>query len=281
MFTSPASDETNLPIKLKSPSKRLPKGDGRIEIFCLGQFSIRSTNSALTLLQVNSRPWFLLQLLITGGPAGTERSEAEIKLWPTGVTELSDGALDTTLYRLRKLLGDPHAVTVDNGIVRLNDRIVTVDAWKFAAEADRLQIHIASPAGAAESNTIESHCQKLFELYRGHFFGQDLKSPWVARMRDVLQSKYLRCVKLAGQYWQSARQWERAITLYEATLEIDNLAEEIHRELMRCHLERREFSDVVRVFRRCRELLSIVMGVTPSEATEMIYRQALAGQVRL
>ena len=45
---------------------------------------------------------------------------------------------------------------------------------------------------------------------------------------------------------------------------------------MRCYLARRESADVVRVFRRCRELLSVVMGVTPSEATETLYRQVLA-----
>ena len=64
--------------------------------------------------------------------------------------------------------------------------------------------------------------------------------------------------------------------LYERALELDNLAEEIHRELMRCYLARRESADAVRVFRRCRELLSVVLGVTPSAATETLYRQALA-----
>ncbi len=278
VFAGSAANESDSPEKAKTPAKRAPKSNVRIEIRCLGQFSISSANATSRHLQVNSRPLLLLQLLITGGPAGIERSDAEMKLWPHGQAELSDGALDTTLYRLRKLLGDPKAVTVENGIVRLSAQIVRVDAWQFSNEADRLEAQIASLSNTLSPGAIAFQCNNLLELYCGHFFAQDCKSPWVARMRDVLQSKYLRNVKLAGQFWQAARQWERAVALYETALEIDNLAEEIHRELMRCHLARREFADVVRVFRRCRELLSIVMGVKPSEATDAIYRLALAAQ---
>ena len=97
-------------------------------------------------------------------------------------------------------------------------------------------------------------------------------------MRDALQSKFLRSIKLAGAYWQTTRHWDRAVQLYESALELDNLAEEFHRQLMRCHLAQHEFADAVRVFRRCRELLSLVLGVMPSDATEALYHQALAGQ---
>ena len=96
------------------------------------------------------------------------------------------------------------------------------------------------------------------------------------QMRDSLQSKFFRAIKLTGAYWQATQHWDRAALLYERALELDNLAEEIHRELMRCYLARRESADAVRVFRRCRELLSFVLGVMPSEATETLYRQALA-----
>ena len=254
----------------------------RIEICCLGRFSIRrQTDSAPVFLQVSSRPLALLQLLVTAGREGCERSEAEVKLWPRAQVGLSESALDTTLYRLRGLIGNQRAVIVEKGMIRLNERCVSIDAWRFSIEAEAFCAQLQMPASAAESGAIEATCNQLFECYQGRFFAQDLESPWVAKVRDVLQSKFLRSIKLAGRYWQSIQHWERAIQLYERALEIDNLAEELHRELMRCHLAQREFADVVRVFRRCRELLSVVMSVAPSDATEIIYRQALAGQVRL
>lgn len=215
------------------------------------------------------------------GPAGIERREAAIKLWPSAQVEISDTALDTTVYRLRKVLGNQHAVTVENGILRINERIITIDAWCFEAGVDELNLALTSPVSVTEISAIALRCKQLFALYQGPFFAEDKTSPRVVRMRDLFHAKFVRSIKLAGRYWQSARQWDRAIALYESALEIDNLAEEIHRELMRCHLAQREFADVVRVFRRCRELLSLIMGVAPCEETEIIYLQALAGQVRL
>jgi LuxR family transcriptional regulator, maltose regulon positive regulatory protein len=271
-----------LTTKPRAAKGHVARTNQPIEICCLGRFSLRKRGDPASIfLQVNSRPSALLQLLIVASGQGCERSEAEIKLWPRAQTDLSDSALDTTLYRLRKLLGDQQAVLVENGLIRLNERQVSVDAWRFAAEAGALCADLQLPTRDAQHEAIALRCKRLFELYQGPFFAQDLKSPGVAQLRDALQSKFLRSVKFAGRYWQAAQKWEQAMQLYESALEIDNLAEELHRELMRCHLARREFSDVVRVFRRCRELLLMVMGVAPSEATEMIYRQALAGQVRL
>jgi LuxR family transcriptional regulator, maltose regulon positive regulatory protein len=275
-------DESTAATRPLPMVRRLRAENRPIEICCLGRFSIqRQTDSAPVFLQVSSRPLVLLQLLVAAGKEGCERSEAEIKLWPRAQVGLSESALDTTLYRLRGLIGNQHAVSVKKGIIRLNDRYVGVDAWRFSSEIETFCAHLQMPASAAESGVVNERCNQLFDLYQGSFFVQDLATPWVVQMRDVLQSKFLRSIKLAGHYWQSVRNWNRAIQLYERALEIDNLAEELHRELMRCHLAQREFADVVHVFRRCRELLSVVMSVAPSDATEIIYRQALAGQVRL
>ena len=244
---------------------------------CLGHFSLRqSSNSAPTPLKHNSRPAASLLLLIAAGPQGIEKIDAELKLWPHAQTAPADSTLDTTLYRLRKLLGSQRAIEVSNGILRLDERYVSVDAWTFVAEAEALNARLQSSANPAESEEIAIRCERLFDLYKGPFLPQDLKTPWVMQMRDSLQSKFFRAIKLTGAYWQATQHWDRAALLYERALELDNLAEEIHRELMRCYLARRESAGAVRVFRRCRELLSVVMGVKPSEATETLYRQALA-----
>ncbi len=248
-----------------------------MEIRCLGHFSLRQHALATpTHLKVNSRPAALLLLLIAAGPEGIEKIDAEVKLWPQAGTVPADSTLDTTLYRPRKLLGSQGGIEVTNGIVRLDERYVSVDAWRLAAEAEALNVRLQSSANSAESEQIAIRFERLFDLYKGPFLAQDLKTPWVMQMRDSLQSKFFRAIKLTGAYWQGTQHWDRATLLYERALELDNLAEEVHRELMRCYLARRESADAVRVFRRCRELLSLVLGVMPSEATETLYRRALA-----
>ena len=69
-------------------------------------------------------------------------------------------------------------------------------------------------------------------------------------------------------------EWARARSLYERTLEVDNLAEAIYRRLMVCLREEGNPSGALTAYRRCRELLSIVLGRAPSPETEAV-RQSL------
>lgn len=250
-----------------------------VEIFSLGHLALRTDPKSIPItVKRNSQPTALLQLLITAGPNGLDKTEAELKLWPQAQAEIADNTLDTTLYRLRKMLGNSLAIELTNGIVRLNDAHVRVDAWVFSEEAEAFCTRLQSPSRVVESHEISAHCERLFDLYKGHFLATEQVTPSIVQMRDTLQAKFFRAIKLAGGRLQATQQWRHATQLYERALELDNLAEEIHRELMHCHLARGEFADVVRVFRRRRELLSLVLGVTPSEATEKVYRLALAGK---
>lgn len=67
-------------------------------------------------------------------------------------------------------------------------------------------------------------------------------------------------------------EWRRASELYRRGLEQDNLAEELYRRLMICHHARGDLGEAVNVYRRCREMLWIVLGVPPAHETEALYR---------
>ena len=183
--------------RMRRSARGLATADAIVEICCLGHFSLRqSSNSAPTPLKGNTRPAALLLLLIAAGPEGIEKIDAEVKLWPQAKTALAESTLDTTLYRLRKVIGSQRAIEVSNGIVRLDERYVSVDAWTFASEADALKACVQSSANTGEFEQIAIRCERLFDLYKGPFLAQDLKSPWVMQMREALQSKFFRAIKL-------------------------------------------------------------------------------------
>lgn len=73
-----------------------------------------------------------------------------------------------------------------------------------------------------------------------------------------------------GQRLEHIGRPEAAIALYRAALEQDNLAEELYQRLIACHLARGENAQALNAYRRCRELLSIVLGVQPSARTEAL-----------
>ena len=79
-----------------------------------------------------------------------------------------------------------------------------------------------------------------------------------------------------GAWLERRGEWRAAIDRYERGVAQSMLAEPFYRGLMRCHGALGESSEALRAFRRCRELLSMVLGVSPSDETERLHQQIRA-----
>jgi DNA-binding SARP family transcriptional activator len=90
--------------------------------------------------------------------------------------------------------------------------------------------------------------------------------------RDRLRAKFLRLTLLTGQALEAQGRWARAADLYRRFLEIDNVQEEPYRRLMLCLREVGETAQAIEVYRRCREMLSMILGVSPSPETTALFR---------
>ncbi len=274
-----SSQSTNRRQRIRrAPNPNKPNAP-KIEIRCLGYFSVRrGPSSAPRIIRAQSRPAELLYLLIVAGADGIDKSQAETALWPNAKPILANSTLDTTLYRLRRLLGTPRALRVAAGVIRLDEDYVTVDVWNFTREADALYARLQMPAEEMDAGEIAVRCERLIDLYQGPFLVVAGATAWIIQARDRLRAKFFCVLKQASVYWQALGRWDRAAQLYERALEIDNLSEELYRELMYCHFVRGQFAETVIVYRRCRELLASVLGVNPSAETEALYHQALGAQ---
>jgi DNA-binding SARP family transcriptional activator len=80
-----------------------------------------------------------------------------------------------------------------------------------------------------------------------------------------------------GRALESDARWEDAIELYRRALELDNLAEDLYRSLMVCYRELGRPSEGLQAYRRCKELLSVVLGLQPSPETENVRQSLDAG----
>ena len=80
-----------------------------------------------------------------------------------------------------------------------------------------------------------------------------------------------------GAALERAGDWTTAIDVYRRGLEADNLAESIYRGLMRALAATGDHAEALTAYRRCRELLSIVLGLKPSLETERLYREIAQG----
>ena len=112
-----------------------------------------------------AKPLALLQTLIAFG--GVEVSERRLidELWPEAEGDAALGALDTTLSRLRKLLGDPSLIRVSNKRLSLNPASVWVDAVAFG--------RLLKQAAVADPASSQASYQQALDLYRGPFLDDE------------------------------------------------------------------------------------------------------------
>ena len=104
-------------------------------------------------------------------------------------------------------------------------------------------------------------------------------APWIAKPRDALRARFVRTLARLGERLERDGDFATAIDVYRRGLEADNLAESFYRGLMRSLAATGDRAEALNAFRRCRELLSIVLGVKPSAETDHLSREIAAGHV--
>jgi LuxR family transcriptional regulator, maltose regulon positive regulatory protein len=241
-----------------------------IRIHALGGFAVAHRGEPLTVEgKAQKKPLELLKILIALGGRGIAKEKLGDLLWPDAEPAAAATALDTAVSRLRKLLAEPAAIRIEEGKVNLDDRHVWLDVWAFDRDVEALQ---ASLHGEVEDAVVQTIAARLLARYKGPFLGSEDPPRGSAAARARWQNRFRRSLADAGRHWERGGEWPRAIALYERVLDEDSLAEDLYRRLMHCHLERGEPADAARVYRRCREMLSIQLGIPPSAETEALFK---------
>ncbi len=247
-----------------------------VRVHTLGRFSVFCDDELLTFTGKSPRKALeLLQALIAHGGREVHTSVLMQSLWPEESSSNLRNLFDNTLHRLRRLLGVSDVLHVANAKLTLDPCLCWVDAWTF----NRLTSACAAalPEGERGRPVLsEADARAALRLYSGHFLQSEADEPWRLPYRDRLRNRFHRLVRALGEHLEQAQQWEAAVEVYERGLEVDNLAESFYQHLMACHQRLGEHAEALCVYRRCRELLSIVLGVTPSLRTETLRQASLA-----
>jgi DNA-binding SARP family transcriptional activator len=208
------------------------------------------------------KPLELLMLLAAAGPEGLVNRAIADRLWPDLEADSASANVDTNVYRLRKVLAVEDALISANGRVSLNPARCWVDAWYFE--------RLAAECVDAPSGILVKKANEALLLYQGHFLNSDLEQPWALAFRERLAQRLVQLTETAGRALEHDGAHEQAIELYRRSLALDNLSEPIYRRLIACLRERGDTAEAMNVYRRCRELLSVVLGVQPSAETQAL-----------
>jgi DNA-binding SARP family transcriptional activator len=240
----------------------------QVRIYTLGRFVIIRDDEPIEFPgKEQKRPLELLKAVIACGGAEAPAGQLTDQLWPDADGDLAHKSFETTLARLRKLLGGDDVIKYRAGQVALNP----MRCWTDSLALERLFDAFHDAAGAQATVLAE----KAAGLYKGSFLPSDAGHHWVAAKRELLKNRLLRVIVKSGRLYEQAGHWELAADLYLKGLDTDYLAEEMYKRLMICYRSLGNHADAVKTYNRCRSLLKAELGIEPSAETREVYSSIL------
>ena len=225
-----------------------------VKVYTLGRFGLLVDDRSVEFgRKVPQRPLSLLKAVVALGGRGVPETAVAEFLWPDADGDLGHHSLEVALSRLRKLLGKEDALELKEGRLSLSNRHCWVDAWAFERFLGQAEKARKEGKGTEAIRLFE----KAISLYRGPFLLSE-EMTCAASPREKLRSGFLRAVAHLGQSYEDGERLEEAASCYGKGIEADDLAEEMYRRLMVCHLRQGREAEALSVYRRCRN--GVVVG---------------------
>jgi ATP/maltotriose-dependent transcriptional regulator MalT/two-component SAPR family response regulator len=255
-------------LVLDDPPLHLENWPWAIQIYTLGRFDMLIDGKPFkSSKKIQKKPLEMLKVLSSFGE-GQEVSKVQLSdiLWPDADGDKAQRSFDTTLYRLRQILGNDKAIIMREGRLSLDLRYCWVDSMAFEHILKQAEYYAKKKD---RTNSIQS-LEKAIALYKGPFLAGETDEPWAISYNERLRSKFLRAIERLGNYLEEKGDLNRAVDCFQKAIEVDDVAEMFYRRLMIClkKLDRR--SDAISTYKRCEKTLSASLGLEPSPKTKAI-----------
>ncbi len=242
-----------------------------VKVYTLGRFEIiRNDEPQHFSGKEQKKPLELLKALIAFGGRDVPEDRLTDALWPDADGDQAHKSFETTLGRLRRLLGEEDVIMYRARQLTINPLYCWVDCLALG--------HLFDKRPDTSDEQVASLCEKAVRLHKGPFLPADTRLPWTLPGREMLKNGVLRIIIKAGRHYEQAGEWERAAEHYTKGIETDNLAEEFYRRLMVCHLNLGNHAFAVKTYNRCRSLLQAELGIEPSPETTAVYSSIIQSQ---
>jgi len=269
--------------KLKPPPFAGPHWPWPVKVRTLGGFRLdvqlkryQPTHKA------QDKPLELLKLLVTCqalGRAAADKTWISERLWPEAAPENARKSLDMTISRLRRLLGDEATIVANEGRLQLSPDHVWTDIQLLRYALSQAQTR--RDEKAAGSNVVMTEAaatvRSVLELYEGPYLQDEDGPPWLLAGREAIATAVRQALITADLILDGSVD-ELLIPGLEKALLADPASEDLARSLMRALLRQARHSEAIQVYRRLRQMLSLLLGVAPSPETDHIRDRAYAAQ---
>ncbi|MBU3948165.1 MAG: hypothetical protein KJ826_08090 [Proteobacteria bacterium] len=248
-----------------------------LKVYTFGEFRIvRDGNNLDFKGKTPQKPLALLKVLICLDHNNIPEEEIADILWPEADGDLAHKSCETTLLRLRNIIGK-HAASVNGGLISLHEKYCWTDLRAIRSLLDQAENAWAKAKSARKFKAAVNLTGKIMDIYKGDFLPTDSKESWAMKIRESIKDRVLDLSIKTGKYWQKTGQFEKAIEQYKRGLALDKLAEELYQYLMLCQINLGRRTDAVRTYEKCKAVLSETLAISPSEKTNNIYKSCCDG----
>ncbi len=230
----------------------MPRAGDCTRLHLLGGFELTLGGCVVEVQRAGQR---LLALLALSGVA-VERSFASVQLWPDAGEERAQANLRSTVWRLRRGLGD--VVAASKTHLQLGDGV-----WVDVRDGlDELQAEDPSPAVTELRFGATLLVDLLPEWY----------DDWLVTERERIRQLRLAGLERCGERLLAADRYAEAIQLGLRAVAMEPLRESTHRLLMRCHLAEGNLAEALRQYDHYARLLHRELGAVPSPRMQELRR---------
>lgn len=256
------------------PSEYPPQASpATLNLALLGAPAITWAGSPLPLLRRQTRA-LLFRLASELRPVS--RAHLCYLFWPDTADAAARRNLTRLLVLVRRALPQPSLLVANNELVTLaRDR-----TWCDAA----LFVELTKTANPALRRQALG---QAVELVRGPFLdGFALPDApefeaWMDGERHIWERRTLDALAALIEAHSAAREYAAAIAAAQRYLQVDDLAEDIHRRLIALHAMAGDRTAALRQYERCAVILERELGVSPLPETRATYEAVRAGEMVL
>lgn len=224
----------------------------------------------------------LLYMLLLHAGENLERDWIAERLWPLRPPGRARRCLSTALWRLRNSV-EGSTTPAQRGYIRSERGTLTFDqrlSYWFDVEVFEEKASAGLQGPLAHDQTCGEALREAVELYQGELL-EGCYDDWCLAERERLRLLLLRVLRRLQGHARLAGDFELAIAYGERLLDLDSLQEDVHREVMRCHVDAGQPTRALEHFHRWRETLRSELQVEPMRETWQLYRRICAERAAL
>jgi DNA-binding SARP family transcriptional activator len=211
-------------------------------------------------------------------------------LWPYSSPTNARGRFSTVLWRLRTVFEHVGVSTGDylqvarDWVAFVPAQPIAFDVADFEALLNQTLTIGETLSGGGETLNAGAHGRQeemlrtAVSLYQGELC-EGIYADWCLLERERMARYYLRVMGQLMACLIQHQEYEEAISLGDAILQIDPIREEVHRALMYCYWQMGQPMRALRQFDTCTRLLADELKAMPMPETVTLYRQIMADRL--